>query len=205
MNRRPNFLPLLFLIFFILPAAAHQFQGRHDLIDFADSTKGEHGRKKLRGDVAIPADKRPICITDTFRNYTIVLRPDSGFVALDRQGKFMYQVYLFDNGPDYPVEGLFRIVKNKKIGFANAKTGKIVIPPQYGCAYPFENGKAQVGITCETISEPGGEHHVWASKNWFYIDKKGQRISPVSKPKTGKTIQRQPLPHHANSKLRQNH
>ena len=204
MNHQLNFILFLFLLFSIRPAAGHHFKGQHYLVNSADAAKGQYWHKKLHGNVAITADKRPICITDTLRTYSIVLRPDSGFVAIDRQGNFLYKVFLFDNGPDYPAEGLFRIVANNKIGFASAKTGRIIIPPQYGCAYPFENGKAEVSIICQTILESDGEHHVWAGKNWFYINRKGQRISSTSTPKAGRKIQRKPLPRHESGKLRPN-
>jgi WG containing repeat len=83
----------------------------------------------------------------------------------------LYEVFLYDNGPDYPAEGLIRVVKNGKIGYADAQTYAIVIEPQYDCAYPFENGKAKVSKHCQTIKD--GEHSVWESDAWEYVERGG--------------------------------
>ncbi len=77
--------------------------------------------------------------------------------------------------------GLFRIMENNKIGFADAATGKTVVKPQFDCAWPFENGVAKVSIDCKIQSD--GEHSGWVSNNWYYIDKTGRK---VEKPKTTK-------------------
>ena len=97
---------------------------------------------------------------------------DNKWVLVDQQKKVQYEVFLYDNGPDYPSEGFIRVVKNGKIGFADAKTYAIVIPPQYDCAFPFENGKAKVSNTCKTVRE--GEYSSWESDAWQFVDKKGK-------------------------------
>ncbi len=94
------------------------------------------------------------------------------WVILDKQNKEIYEVFPFDNGPDTPSEGLIRIVKNGKIGYADANTYAVVIPPQFDCAYPFEKGKAKVSKNCKTIKE--GEHSIWESDAWQFVDKKGR-------------------------------
>jgi hypothetical protein len=71
-------------------------------------------------------------------------------------------------------DGLFRIIINNKIGYADSGTGKIVIKPQFACAWPFENGRAKVSANCKTQSY--GEHSTWFSDKWFYIDKKGRKV-----------------------------
>ncbi len=97
---------------------------------------------------------------------------DNKWVLVDQQKKIQYEVFLYDNGPDYPSEGLIRVVKNGKIGYADAKTYAIVIPPQYDCAFPFENGKAKVSTNCKTVKD--GEYSVWESDAWQFVDKKGK-------------------------------
>ena len=62
-----------------------------------------------------------------------------GAEVFDRRGRFLYYVQWFDNGPDYYSEGLRRINKNGKIGFANAE-GDIVIEPKYDWTHPFNYG-----------------------------------------------------------------
>ena len=50
-------------------------------------------------------------------------------VAIDRNERILFEAYLFDNGPDYTSEGLFRIIHDGKIGFAN-ENGEVVIAPR---------------------------------------------------------------------------
>jgi len=99
--------------------------------------------------------------------------PGKGLVGIDRMEHVLYNVFLFDNGPDYPSHGLFRIIKHNKIGYADALTGKVMIKPQYDCAWPFENGIAKVSLECEKITYL--EHTTWQSDHWHYIDLTGKR------------------------------
>jgi hypothetical protein len=94
-------------------------------------------------------------------------------VAIDRNEKILFEIFPFDNGPDPISDGLYRIVTNKKIGFAD-QNGNIIIIPRYGCAYPFEKGRAKVSDKCKTVKD--GEHSIWISDNWYYIDKKGNKL-----------------------------
>lgn len=97
---------------------------------------------------------------------------DGKWVIIDDKKTTLYEVFIYDNGPDYASEGLIRVVKNGKIGYADAKTYAIVITPQYDCAFPFENGKAKVSNKCKTVKD--GEHSVWTSDAWQFVDKKGK-------------------------------
>jgi hypothetical protein len=102
-----------------------------------------------------------------------MVQTDNGkWVIKNSKKKTLYEVFLYDNGPDYPAEGLIRVVKNGKIGYANAKTYKIVITPQFDCAFPFENGKAKVSNNCKKLKD--GEHNIWTSETWQSVDKKGK-------------------------------
>ena len=145
------------------------------LVYFEDTVTNTSGYKNSKEEVVIPPGKYHVCFTDTFRTYAIVMKSLKGpMVAIDRQENTLYEVHVFDNGPDYPSEGLFRISKNNRMGFADSATGRVVIAPQFGCAFPFEKGKAQVGLKCDTIND--GEHYTWAADQWFYIDKQGKRL-----------------------------
>jgi predicted alpha/beta superfamily hydrolase len=95
------------------------------------------------------------------------------WVIMDQKKKLLYEVFTYDNGPDYASEGLIRIVKNGKIGYADATTYLLVIAPQFDCAFPFENGKAKVSNQCKTTKE--GEYSLWTSDAWQYINKDGSR------------------------------
>ncbi|MFN8355849.1 MAG: alpha/beta hydrolase-fold protein [Spirosomataceae bacterium] len=94
------------------------------------------------------------------------------WVITDLKKTTLYDVFNYDNGPDYASEGLIRVVKNGKIGYADAKTYRLVIAPQFDCAYPFEKGKAKVSTHCTTIRKD--EHSTWQSDHWQFIDKSGK-------------------------------
>lgn len=51
------------------------------------------------------------------------------FILIDDKGQEVYQIYWFDNGPDYDSEGLYRIKQNNKIGYASAVTGGSLFMP----------------------------------------------------------------------------
>lgn len=142
-----------------------------------DSVKDEYGYATIKGDTIIAIGKYRICFTKTFDKFAIVLASGKGFVGIDRSEKILFEVFPFDNGPDNPSNGLFRIIKNGKIGYADIK-GNIIIKPQYDCAYPFEKGAAEVGIGCK--KETDGEHWSWKGGEWVTIDRKGNVITKKS-------------------------
>lgn len=168
------YIILLVILFCVLNACAQLPAETDILILFSDTVKDEYGYKNLKGDTIIPLGKYSRCYTDTFKTYAIVTIPHKGFVAIDKQENVLYTVFPFDNGPDYFSCGLFRILVDDKIGYADSTTGKIVISPQFYCAWPFENGEAKVSTNCKKI--PDGEHSVWLSDSWFYIDKSGRKL-----------------------------
>lgn len=128
-----------------------------------------------KGDTIAPFGKFDYCFFDSTYTFGTVYDPvKKGFFAYDVAGKELFQVMRYDNGPDYIEEGLFRIVKDSLIGYANEK-GEVVIEPQFQCAYPFENGRAQVSKSCKKSIE--FEMEKWESEDWFYIDKTGQKIN----------------------------
>jgi len=128
------------------------------------------------GDTIIPAGLYQMCFTEIFVEYAIVVpHYDSEFqaLAINQAGEVLFQVYWFDNGPDYLEEGRFRIVKNDLVGYANEK-GEILIEPKYACADPFQDGIARVTFECTKV--PEGEFTRVDSDSWFYIDLDGNPI-----------------------------
>ncbi|MCC3156328.1 WG repeat-containing protein [Hymenobacter sp. 15J16-1T3B] len=126
------------------------------------------------GDTVIPFGHYPLCFTRRFAHVAIVLKPGLGFVGIDRQERVLFRVHAFDNGPDYPVEGLFRIVGDSgRLGYADT-LGRVVIAPRFGAAFPFEHGRARVGRGCQ--AETDGEHSWWACAEWYYVDRQGRRL-----------------------------
>lgn len=149
-------------------------QANDFLVQFNDSTTDGYGYKNANGGIVIPIGKYSMCFTDTFKTYAIVVKPNMGFIGIDRQENILYEVFAFDNGPDEESNGLFRIMENDKVGYANAVTGAIAIKPQFKCARPFEDGVAEVSMDCKTKLE--GEHSVCIGGNWFYIDTMGKKV-----------------------------
>jgi hypothetical protein len=143
---------------------------------FTDTLTHTQGYKDVHNVVKISAGKYTQCYTDTFTSYAIVAIASKGLYAINQNQELLYQVYVFDNGPDYAQDGLFRIVRNNKIGYANATTGAVVIAPEFDGAYPFENGIAKVNKGCTSVTN--GEHSAWLGGEWFYIDRKGEVIAP---------------------------
>ena len=136
------------------------------------------GFANKKGDTIIPIGTFDQCFSDTFATFAYVFDKKlygKNMVAINRNKEVIFEAFLFDNGPDYLEDGLFRIKRNGKIGYAN-QAGEIIIEPKYECAYPFENGKAKVAFDCETIKDDL-EHTSWESSNWFFIDKKGDEIN----------------------------
>ena len=132
------------------------------------------GYLNANGDTVIPIGKYFYCYTDTITTFGKVIDYKTGkFLEIDNNGNELFEIFPFDNGPDYLQNGLFRIIQNGKIGYADS-IGRVVLKPTYNCAYPFEKGKAKVSGNCSSV--PGDNHSVWISKSWYYIDKKGIRI-----------------------------
>lgn len=126
-----------------------------------------------KGDTVIPFGKYQMCYTDTFKKIAIVMTNDNKLIGIDKDENQVYEVFWYDNGPDYVSDGLFRVIIDGKIGYAN-KEGDIIIKPQFDCAYPFEEGKAKVSKNC--TEEKDGEHSRWISDEWYFIDKEGNKI-----------------------------
>lgn len=139
-----------------------------------NETGGEttFGYTNQLGEVIIPFGQFEYAFSDTILTFGLVVK-DSELIGINQQGERLYEVFQFDNGPDYLADGLFRILKNDRIGYADA-AGRIVIEPQFACADPFDSGRAKVAINCTTSAD--GEHTVAESGEWFYINKRGQKL-----------------------------
>lgn len=101
---------------------------------------------------------------------------DQAHAVINLRGEVVYHSYWFDNGPDYVEDGVFRIRDAQgKIGYADGFTGRMVIAPQYACAFPFENGVAQVALSGKEVREDA-EHRVCVGDD-LKIDKQGKRVA----------------------------
>ncbi|WP_200890792.1 WG repeat-containing protein [Pedobacter lusitanus] len=155
------------------------------LLSYTVKTKdGERlGYKNRHGKVVIPAQYFSGFEPDTLYEHTFV-SGKNGVQGIDRTGKVILIPFIYDNGPDYPQEGLFRFVENNKIGFADLNWKK-VIPAAFDFAEPFKGG-----ITKYTL----GGHKVMDGEHWYwtggyeegYINQWQQRFSKVTGLKAGK-------------------
>ncbi|MFN0015665.1 MAG: WG repeat-containing protein [Saprospiraceae bacterium] len=117
-------------------------------------------------------ERNPAISTATTAPLTMEQTENGKWVIMDDKKTTLYDVFIYDNGPDYPSDGLIRVVKDGKIGYADAQTYALVLEPQFDCAFPFENGKAKVSNRCKTVRD--GEYTVWESDAWQYVDKTGK-------------------------------
>jgi hypothetical protein len=109
----------------------------------------------------------------------------AGPVAASIEGRLHYlnaagvvvPVLVFDNGPDYFVEGLARTVQDGKVGFIDENL-RVVIAPAWDFAFPFENGAAVVCDGC-TLRRVGDEHEEVVGGRWGRIDARGRVVVPV--------------------------
>ncbi|TRX31661.1 hypothetical protein FNW52_18610 [Flavobacterium sp. ZT3R18] len=82
------------------------------LISYLDSTSGKvlMGYKSLKGEIIIKAKylngSGPLC------EMAFVINSEYELVGIDRNDSILLKPYIYDNGPDYEQEGLF---KNKKM------------------------------------------------------------------------------------------
>ena len=131
------------------------------------------------GKVVIPAGKYPYIFTAEFDKIAFVLLKDrKGVYAIDRNEKILFQVCSYEIGPDIVSNGLFRIIENGKIGFANMN-GEIVIKPRFQFVYPFqENGFA---IFCENGTWSMLDKYIPVIKGkWVVINRQGVVVIPAT-------------------------
>ena len=131
------------------------------------------------GKVVIPAVKYPYIFTAEFDKIAFVLLKDrKGVYAIDRNEKILFQVCSYEIGPDIVSNGLFRIIENGKIGFANMN-GEIVIKPRFQFVYPFqENGFA---IFCENGTWSMLDKYIPVIKGkWGVINRQGVVVIPAT-------------------------
>jgi hypothetical protein len=135
---------------------------------------GRYGFRDVRGTVVIPAQY--LSVTDFSSNGVAFVADDMGWSCIDTNNKVLLTPYLFDNGPDYVSEELFRYIENKKLGFANPECN-IVIKAEYDFVAPFEEGRAAVCNSCVFVSD--GDHSTIKGGSWGYLDKTGKLVIPM--------------------------
>jgi hypothetical protein len=162
---------IIFILGFFLLTTTLSAQDEDFLLISLDTITGECGYVDSKGQFIIPIRKYPICLTDTFKTFAVVYKSNRGFVGINRKEEVLFQLMQHGREPDFPQEGLFRIVIDNKIGFANLD-GKIVIPAVYDMVLPFNEGMAAFCEGCGT--DRSGASAQWSNGTWGFIDKTGE-------------------------------
>lgn len=128
---------------------------------------GKFGYKNEQGQVVLKA-QFPVAYTDTITDIGFVCESKSNnILCINNLGEPLFLTFKCDNGPDYPSEGLFRIIdSNGLIGYSDLK-GNVIIAPIYKFAYPFNGGKAKVASEGYAVQE--NEYIKWEGNHWYYI------------------------------------
>jgi hypothetical protein len=177
-----SFLTLAILCYSI---TAFGQKNKDYLISYIDTTSGRAllGFKTVTGKIVIKA-KYNSSFSDPDRPekmYKIAgVFSDSGWVYINRKDSVVLKPFIYDNGPDYIKEGLFRFVENGKMGFANKDYEK-VIPAMFDFVTFFENGIAEYTLGGHQ-SQP--VHWSWVGGyDGGYINKAGQLFNKVTEVK----------------------
>lgn len=178
---------ILTVLFLFSNAAAFAQDGGDYLIPFVEkrgSTEYFGYETKDRKEV-IKAKYR-IAETDKFYRMAIVLTDDGQWIGIDRNDNIILYPFIYDNGPDYVCEGLFRYVENEKMGFADLNGNKI-IPAEFDFVEPFQEGLAEYAYGGHKEFMHGDEHWRWtAASETGYINKYGQRFMLILKTDEGR-------------------
>jgi hypothetical protein len=137
------------------------------------------------GDTIIPIGKYRYYGTDTLLYYANVIESpgDSTFgrqIGITPEEKVLFDLVMFDNGPEPFIEGLTRVLRNGRMGYSN-KFGHVVIPCIYDYATQFDGGIAEVTFDATEYLD-GEEHTTVESDEWFTIDKHGKKVNVKNTP-----------------------
>jgi hypothetical protein len=103
----------------------------------------------------------------------------AGWVYVRRGGATL-EVLASDNGPDGFSDGLVRIRRNGKIGYAN-RSFRTVVAPRFDFGWPFEEGRALVCLGCAPAELDSGKegHSPVSGGKWGYVDLEGREVVPI--------------------------
>lgn len=133
------------------------------------------------GRIVVPYNRYLLCYTDTIRTIGFVFKPNVGCVAINKKGKELFNVFMANNGNDYPKDGLFRILDKSgtKMGIANMK-GQVFVKPKYDAIFPYYEGLAAVAVGCKTVRpQDDPEHEYVVGGKWGFINKQGKEVIPL--------------------------
>ena len=193
----------LTLLFLSMLTFGQKKRSKDCLVAYTDTTSGKDliGYKSLRGEIIIKAKYQDG--SDKLCGMAIVLNSEFEFVGINKNDSIILKPYIYDNGPDYLEEGLFRFVEQGKIGFVNLE-GQKIIKAKYDFATPFSDGLSEYYIGGEEVYENGktkkeiileSGYEGLVDKHWTwggnviengYINKYGQEFEKVTELKNNK-------------------
>jgi len=128
-----------------------------------------------KGKVRIPYGKYEYILTDTLMHFAFVYNQEIGVVAINKQEEVLFKPLIVDNfQPDEPRNGLFRIIEDEKIGFANMN-GEIIIPAHFEAVKSFQDSIAAFCVGCK-MEYDELEYGYWSGGKWGFISLKGDTL-----------------------------
>lgn len=177
------------LLISIIPVLA--FSQEKEVLRYFKTKESLVGVKNQKGEIVIPAQFKiysDLEDGEVVEGETILFDGNKaggnqeknawGYVY-DRKGDFLYQPFMYDNGPDYFVEGLRRFVKNGKIGFAD-RNGKVIIEPKHDFVDYFNYGYASFCDGCDW-EKTDDEHKSIVGGKWGIMNARGETVPPLTK------------------------
>jgi hypothetical protein len=156
---------------------------RDSLFAITDGEYLEYGSNvayvNKEGDTLIPFGKYAYFGTSSFVHFATVMEHpnDTTYgrqVGINAEQQILFDIVLYDNGPEFFRDDLLRVLRNGKMGFAD-RYGKIVIPCKYDYVKWFYDGVVEVSFDAEEYWDRDG-HLMVDSDEWFLIDREGNRV-----------------------------
>lgn len=167
----------IFIYLSIILAATSSFAQDKEILTLRSNGNGlEYVNSKNEVFIST-GDKYVWFFGKTFDKIAFAQIKGKGLYAINREEKPLFEVLIIDNGPDYVKEGLFRIIDNNKMGFANMD-GEIIIKPQFDFVGPFQkNGYATFNIGGNyVVHDSINYYRSWEGGKWGLINKNGDVI-----------------------------
>jgi hypothetical protein len=147
---------------------------------FKDRKTNLKGYKNKSGKITIPAQFQHAMPFNKYGIANVCYETARNCYKINTTGKNIAKSYEFDNGPDYEVNNMSRIVENNKVGYISS-AGKIIIPPQFDWIGIFNLSSpiTVASIGCVSVRVPESEYSEMKGGKWGAIDKTGKIIVPI--------------------------
>ncbi|MDP3533695.1 MAG: WG repeat-containing protein [Alphaproteobacteria bacterium] len=147
---------------------------------FKDRKTSLRGYKNKSGKIIIPAQFQHAMPFNKYGIADVCYETAKNCYKIDATGKNIAKSYIFDNGPDYEIGNMSRIIENNKVGYINS-AGQIIIPPQFDWIGIFNLSSpiTVVSIGCKSVQVPNSEYSEMKGGKWGAIDKTGKIIVPI--------------------------